>query len=61
MKMKIKDLSDFYTNLPIYVSDSKQATGVELDCAKLHNNIDLREKEIDMMFVKSEYIVINLK
>lgn len=59
--MKIKDLADFYTNLPIYVSDSKQPMGVELDCAKLHNDIDLREKEIDMMFVKSEYIVIILK
>ena len=59
--MKIKDLADLYTNLPIYVSDSKQPMGVELDCAKLHNDIDLREKEIDMMFVKSEYIVINLK
>ena len=59
--MKIKDLADFYTNLPIYVSNSKQPMGVELDCAKLHNDIDLREKEIDMMFVKSEYIVINLK
>ena len=50
--MKIKDLADFYTNLPIYVSDSKQAMGVELDCARLHNDIDLREKEIDMMFAK---------
>lgn len=59
--MKIKDLADFYTNLPIYVSGRKKTTGVELDCAKLHNDIDLREKEIDMMFVKSEYIVINLK
>lgn len=59
--MKIKDLADFYTNLPIYVSDRKQTMSVELDCAKLHNDIDLREKEIDMMFVKSEYIVINLK
>ena len=59
--MKIKDLADFYTNLPIYVSNSKQPMGVELDCAKLHNDIDLREKEIDMMFVKSEYIVIILK
>lgn len=59
--MKIKDLADFYTNLPIYVSDSKQPMSVELDCAKLHNDIDLREKEIDMMFVKSEYIVIILK
>lgn len=59
--MKIKDLDDFYTNLPIYVSDSKQPMSVELDCAKLHNDIDLREKEISMMFVKSEYIVINLK
>lgn len=59
--MKIKDLADFYTNLPIYVSDRKQPMGVELDCAKLHTDIDLREKEIDMMFVKSEYIVITLK
>lgn len=59
--MKIKDLADFYTNLPIYVGDSKQEMSVEIDCAKLHNDIDLREKEIDMMFVKSEYIVINLK
>lgn len=59
--MKVKDLADFYTNLPIYVSDRKQSMGVEIDCAKLHNDIDLREKEIDMMFVKSEYIVINLK
>lgn len=59
--MKIKDLADFYTNLPIYVSDSNQPMGAELDCAKLHNDIDLREKEIDMMFVKSEYIVIILK
>ena len=59
--MKIKDLNDFYTNLPIYVSDSKKPMSVELDCAKLHADIDLREKEIDMMFVKSEYIVINLK
>lgn len=59
--MKIKDLADFYTNLPIYVSDRKQSMGVEIDCAKLHADIDLREKEIDMMFVKSEYIVINLK
>lgn len=59
--MKIKDLADLYTNLPIYVSDIKQSMGVEIDCAKLHNDIDLREKEIDMMFVKSEYIVINLK
>ena len=59
--MKIKDLADFYTNLPIYVSDRKKTTGVELDCAKLHSDVDLREKEIYMMFVKSEYIVINLK
>lgn len=59
--MKIKDLADLYTNLPIYVSDTKQPMGVEIDCAKLHNDIDLREKEIDLMFVKSEYIVINLK
>lgn len=59
--MKIKDLDDFYTNLPIYVSDSNQATSVELDCAELHTDIALREKEIDMMFVKSAYIVINLK
>lgn len=59
--MKIKDLDDFYTNLPIYVSDSKKPMSVELDCAKLHADVDLREKEIDMMFVKSEYIVINLK